>query len=120
MAMASPVTVGRVTRAWRASRRSPSARPDRSNKVAERSPGVSSVPAQPPRRRSGRSGPIAARFSGGAANRDATFTAAIMLEGMLVMALAFWAYCFAVVFVRVRHVILERERGAAWTRASIR
>ena len=41
--------------------------------------------------------------------------AAIMLEGMLVMALAFWAYCFAVVFVRVRHVILERERGAAWT-----
>jgi heme exporter protein C len=42
--------------------------------------------------------------------------AAIMLEGMLVMALAFWAYCFAVVFVRVRHIILERERGAAWTR----
>jgi heme exporter protein C len=42
--------------------------------------------------------------------------AAIMLEGMLVMALAFWAYCFAVVFARVRHIILERERGAAWTR----
>jgi heme exporter protein C len=43
--------------------------------------------------------------------------AAIMLEGMLVMALAFWAYCFAVVFARVRTIILERERGAAWTRA---
>jgi heme exporter protein C len=42
--------------------------------------------------------------------------AAIMLEGMLVMALAFWAYSFAVVFARVRHIILERERGAAWTR----
>jgi heme exporter protein C len=42
--------------------------------------------------------------------------AAVMLEGMLVMALAFWAYCFAVVFARVRHIILERERGAAWTR----
>jgi hypothetical protein len=33
------------------------------------------------------------------------------------MALAFWAYCFAVVFARVRTIILERERGAAWTRA---
>lgn len=42
--------------------------------------------------------------------------ASIMLESMLVMALAFWAYCFAVVFVRVRHIILERERGASWTR----
>lgn len=41
--------------------------------------------------------------------------AAIMLEAMLVMALAFWAYCFAVVFARVRTIILERERGAAWT-----
>jgi heme exporter protein C len=42
--------------------------------------------------------------------------AAVMLQGMLIMALAAWAYCFAVVFVRVRHIILERERGAAWTR----
>jgi heme exporter protein C len=42
--------------------------------------------------------------------------AAIMLQGMLVMALALWAYCFAVVFARARLVILERERGAAWTR----
>jgi heme exporter protein C len=41
--------------------------------------------------------------------------AAIMLEGMLVMSLAAWAYCFAVVFMRVRLIILERERGAAWT-----
>jgi heme exporter protein C len=43
--------------------------------------------------------------------------AAIMLEAMLVMALAFWAYAFAVVFARVRTIILERERGATWTRA---
>ena len=42
--------------------------------------------------------------------------AAIMLQGMLVMALAAWAYCFAAVFMRVRLIILERERGAAWTR----
>ena len=40
----------------------------------------------------------------------------IMLEAMLVMALAFWAYAFAVVFARVRTIILEREHGAAWTR----
>jgi heme exporter protein C len=45
--------------------------------------------------------------------------AAIMLEAMLVMALAFWAYCFAVVFARVRTIILERERGAAWTAAHL-
>jgi len=42
--------------------------------------------------------------------------AAIMLHAMLVMALALWAYCFAVVFARVRVIILERERGAAWAR----
>ncbi|MBL8327157.1 MAG: cytochrome c biogenesis protein CcsA [Rubrivivax sp.] len=45
--------------------------------------------------------------------------AAIMLQGMLIMALAAWAYCFAVVLARVRHVILERESGAAWTRAHL-
>jgi heme exporter protein C len=41
--------------------------------------------------------------------------AAVMLEAMLVMVFAAWAYCFAVVFSRVRTIILERERGAAWT-----
>ncbi len=43
----------------------------------------------------------------------------VMLEAMLVMALAFWAYAFAVVFARVRTIILERERGAAWTRSHL-
>lgn len=42
--------------------------------------------------------------------------AEIMLRAMLIMSLALWAYCFAVVFARVRTIILERERGAAWTR----
>jgi heme exporter protein C len=42
--------------------------------------------------------------------------AAIMLEAMLIMALALWAYCFAVVFARVRVIILERERDTAWAR----
>ena len=41
--------------------------------------------------------------------------AAIMLAGMLVMALAVWFYSIAVTLVRVRCIILERERGAVWT-----
>src|SRR5512140_2793001 len=42
--------------------------------------------------------------------------ASIMLWGMLLMALACWAYAFAVVFMRVRAVILEREHDTAWVR----
>ncbi|MBC8055489.1 MAG: heme ABC transporter permease [Rhizobiales bacterium] len=42
-----------------------------------------------------------------------------MLLGMLVMALAFWAYCIAVSLARVRVVILERERHATWARQAI-
>ena len=41
--------------------------------------------------------------------------AAIMLAGMLVMAIAVWFYSIAVALMRVRCIILERERGAAWT-----
>jgi len=41
--------------------------------------------------------------------------AAIMLAGMLVMAIAVWFYSIAVSLVRVRCIILERELGAAWT-----
>jgi heme exporter protein C len=40
--------------------------------------------------------------------------AAIMLTGMLVMALAAWFYTIAVTLVRVRTIILERECGAVW------
>jgi heme exporter protein C len=40
--------------------------------------------------------------------------ASTMLTAMLLMTLAFWAYAFAVVFMRTRAVILERERDAAW------
>ena len=40
--------------------------------------------------------------------------ASIMLTGMLVMALAAWFYTIAVALWRVRAIILERERGAAW------
>jgi len=38
-----------------------------------------------------------------------------MLAGMLVMGLAFWCYSVAVTLSRARAVVLERERGAAWT-----
>ncbi len=37
-----------------------------------------------------------------------------MLLGMLVMALACWAYCIAAALLRVRSIILEREAHTAW------
>jgi heme exporter protein C len=43
--------------------------------------------------------------------------AAIMLIGMLVMALAFWMYSIAVALGRVRSIILEREGHTDWARA---
>ena len=42
--------------------------------------------------------------------------AATMLTGMLLMALAFWIYAIAVALMRVRAIILERERDADWVR----
>ena len=43
--------------------------------------------------------------------------ASIMLAGMLVMSLAAWFYAIAVALARVRIIIVERERGAAWLHA---
>ena len=40
--------------------------------------------------------------------------AAIMVTGLLVMSFAAWFYAIAVTLVRVRAIILERERGAGW------
>jgi heme exporter protein C len=42
--------------------------------------------------------------------------ATTMLWGMLVMALAFWMYAIAASLVRVRAIILERERRSEWVR----
>ncbi len=42
-----------------------------------------------------------------------------MLVGMLVMGLAFWMYCIAVALVRVRTIILERERHTAWVQKAL-
>lgn len=46
--------------------------------------------------------------------RAAPTMAHTMLLGMLLMSLAAWAYTFAVVLTRLRAIILERERKAAW------
>lgn len=43
--------------------------------------------------------------------------AQLMLWGMLLMALSFWAYTLAIVCYRVRSLILERERHTAWVQA---
>ena len=40
--------------------------------------------------------------------------AAIMLSGMVVMALAAWLYTVAIALVRVQCIILEREKRAVW------
>ncbi|MCL2022679.1 MAG: heme ABC transporter permease CcmC [Betaproteobacteria bacterium] len=43
--------------------------------------------------------------------------ATIMLWGMLLCALAMWMYSIAIALIRVRGIILERERNAEWVRA---
>jgi len=40
--------------------------------------------------------------------------ATVMLAGMLIMSFAAWFYAIAVVLMRVRTIIIERERGATW------
>jgi heme exporter protein C len=40
--------------------------------------------------------------------------ASTMLTSMLLMVFAFWAYAFAVVFMRTRAIVLEREQSADW------
>jgi heme exporter protein C len=40
--------------------------------------------------------------------------ASTMVTSMLLMTFAFWAYAFAVVFVRAKAIVLEREIGTDW------
>ncbi len=42
--------------------------------------------------------------------------AAAMLTGMLIMTLSFWMYSIAASLIRVRAIILERERNAEWVK----
>jgi heme exporter protein C len=44
--------------------------------------------------------------------------ATTMLSAMLLMTISFWAYAFAVVFIRTRAISLERERHADWALAA--
>lgn len=48
--------------------------------------------------------------------KSAPSMAMTMLVGMLIMVFAFWAYTIAVALMRVRCIILERERGAEWVK----
>jgi heme exporter protein C len=43
--------------------------------------------------------------------------ASTMLMAMLLMTVAFWAYAFAVVFMRTRAHIIEREGHTGWVTA---
>ena len=43
-----------------------------------------------------------------------------MLTAMLIMTFAFWAYAFAVVFMRTRAIVLERERETEWVAAELK
>ena len=42
-----------------------------------------------------------------------------ILIAMLVMTLAFWSYSFGVIFMRLRNLILERERNSKWIKAYV-
>jgi heme exporter protein C len=42
--------------------------------------------------------------------------AEIMVNAMLIMTIAFWMYTIAIVLMRVRRTILERERQTSWVK----
>ena len=48
--------------------------------------------------------------------RSAPSMALTMLAGMLIMMLGLWAYTFAVTFMRLRCIVLERERHTDWVK----
>ena len=45
--------------------------------------------------------------------------ASTMLWGMLLMAMCFWMYSIAIAFMRVRTIMLERERHTDWVKAEL-
>ncbi|MBI3069382.1 MAG: heme ABC transporter permease [Betaproteobacteria bacterium] len=52
--------------------------------------------------------------------KSAPTMAATMFAGMIVMALGFWMYSIAAALLRVRCIILERERHADWVAQYVR
>lgn len=51
--------------------------------------------------------------------KSAPTMAMTMLMGMLIMALAFWAYAIAVSLMRLRCIVLERERHTDWVKVNL-
>ena len=43
----------------------------------------------------------------------------VMLQGLVLMTLAFWAYAGAVIVARARVIVLERERDARWVQDAL-
>jgi heme exporter protein C len=54
---------------------------------------------------------------GSSVNLTKSSMAETMLWGMLLMAMCFWMYSIAVAFMRVRTIMLERERHTDWVKA---
>jgi heme exporter protein C len=52
--------------------------------------------------------------------KQAPSMATTMLVAMLLMTFAFWAYAFAVIFMRTRAVVIEREAHTAWVDELVR
>jgi len=50
--------------------------------------------------------------------KSAPTMAKTMLLGMLIMALAFWAYTIAITLYRARCIVLEREQQSDWVKAA--
>ena len=45
--------------------------------------------------------------------------ASTMLTGMLIMVVAFWMYAIAMALLRVRNIILDRERHTEWVKHAV-
>ena len=56
---------------------------------------------------------------GSSVNFAKSSMATVMLWGMLLCAIACWMYAIAVSLMRVRSIILERERDTDWVRAEL-
>ena len=56
---------------------------------------------------------------GSSVNFAKSSMATVMLWGMLLCALACWMYAIAVALMRVRTIMLERERHTDWVRAEL-
>jgi heme exporter protein C len=56
---------------------------------------------------------------GSSVNLTRSSMAETMLWGMLLMAMCFWMYSIAIALMRVRTIMLERERHTDWVRAEL-